>query len=275
MSKIMKLLCSGKSSNIAYLLVMTVYAIIPEASYKIYKINAKWDDATSIIVNRLIVGLLIYIITALLYNCYRYYCTKVSVNWDNYSVQIEYGNIFEMAGGKKVINFDECFTTKVGEAPSDIKPDSLCGQYLTKHPINNMEELINQANIKPARGKSKFNKQTCYVPGTIVPNGEYLLMAFVKLSESGLGRLDYEEYLACLNELWKQIDLYHGTEDVYIPVLGARITRFDKELTQQQLLDIIICSYRLSPHKMKKPNKLHIVCRRRERFSLNNILGID
>ena len=62
----------------------------------------------------------------------------------------------------------------------------------------------------------------------------------------------------CLGKdnLWQQIDLYHGTEDVYIPRLESKIVRFDKELTQQQLLDIIIASYRLSSNKMK----LHASC---------------
>lgn len=42
-------------------------------------------------------------------------------------------------------------------------------------------------------------------------------------------------------------------------------------LTQQELLEIIIGSYRLSAHKMKSPCQLHIVCKKREDFSLNKI----
>ena len=114
-----------------------------------------------------------------------------------------------------------------------------------------------------------------YASGTIVPNGDYLLMAFAKLNQNGLGHLTYDEYLECLNSLWEQIDLWHGTSDVYVPILGSKITRFDKELTQQELLDTMISSYRLSPKKMKKPYKLHIVCREREGFSLNDIFGVE
>lgn len=100
-------------------------------------------------------------------------------------------------------------------------------------------------------------------------------MAFAKLDENGLGRMTYEQYLDCLDLLWQQIDKYHGTEDVYVPILGSKITRFDKELTQQELLDVMIASYRLSPFKMKVPYSLHIVCMKRDGFSLNNVFGVD
>ena len=43
----------------------------------------------------------------------------------------------------------------------------------------------------------------------------------------------------------------------------------------KELLDTMISSYRLSPKKMKKPYKLHIVCREREGFSLNDIFGVE
>ena len=99
-------------------------------------------------------------------------------------------------------------------------------------------------------------------------------MAFAKLDRYGLGQMTYEQYIECLNNLWVQIDRYHGTDDVYIPVLGSHITRFDRELTQQELLDIMISSYRLSTRKLKLPNRLFIVCKAREGFSLNDIFGV-
>ena len=137
-----------------------------------------------------------------------------------------------------------------------------------------MQELLDKAGIKPERGKSQFKGMDRYASGTIVPNGDYLLMAFAKLDQNGLGHLTYDEYLECLNTLWEQIDLWHGISDVYVPILGSKITRFDKELTQQELLDTMISSYRLSPKKMKNPYKLYIVCREREGFSLNDIFGV-
>ena len=201
-------------------------------------------------------------------------CTYIKGN--NYSIQIEYGDLLEMRACKKVINFDECFTTSVGDAPSEIKPDSICGQYLKNNPIQDMQRLIDKAHLKPAKSKSKYQNKDRYDSGKLVPNGDYLLMAFAKLDEDGLGRLfSCDEFLDCLSILWKEIDKYYAQKDVCIPILGSGVTRMDGEsgasLTQQELLDIIICSYKLSSHKIKSPYQLHIVCKERDGFSLNKI----
>ena len=138
-----------------------------------------------------------------------------------------------------------------------------------------MQELIDNAGIKPAKGKSEYNSQTRYTPGTIIPREQFFLMAFAKLDKNGRGYLDYKDYLDCLNTLWEQIDLYHGTNDVYIPILGSNITYFERQLTQQELLDIMVSSYILNPKRMKKPCKLHIICRKRDGFLLDDVKGID
>ena len=203
------------------------------------------------------------------------------VNFDKYRGKITEQSrkvADEKAKGKageveKVINFDECFTTSVGNAPSNINPESICGQYLQKKPIQDMQTLIDNAHLKPAKSKSKYQNKERYDSGKLVPSDDYLLMAFAKLDKDGLGRFfSYDEFLDCLNMLWKEIDKYYGQEDVCIPVLGSGVTRMDgSSLTQQELLDIIIGSYRLSAHKIKSPCQLHIVCKKRDDFSLNKI----
>ena len=109
---------------------------------------------------------------------------KVLISDENLSIQIEYDDLFKVTDGKIVIDFDECFSTRVGEAPFEIKPNSVCGQYLQKYPIGNIQSLIDSANIKPAHGGSLYNHQKKYTPGTIVPHNEFLLMAFSKHSNS-------------------------------------------------------------------------------------------
>ena len=272
MNKIRKVFCN-EGSSVAYAIITIIFTIVPEECFKIFKISEKFTEANIILINRILLCLSIFIIANLIYYFYRKNRRQVSIEGNNFSNKIEIGNLFEVSNGKVVIDCDECFTTKVGEAPGDIKRESVCGQYLENHSIENILELIDQAGVKPERTKSKYKRQTRYKPGTIVPNGRFLLMAFAKLDAKGLGSLTYDEYLECLNTLWEQIDLYHGTDDVYLPIVGSNITRFDKDLTQQQLLDIMISSYRLSPKKITNPNKIHIICREREGFSLNNIFG--
>ena len=242
MNKIKKIFLN-KGSSIAYAIITAIFTIVPEECFRLVQINQKLSATQTIIVNRFILCVVIFIISSLFYRRHIKKRKKVFVSGNNFTIQIEYGNIFDYTDGKKVIDFDECFSTKVGEAPSDIKPNSVCGQYLKKYPISNIQGLIERAGVNPAKGKSRFNNQLRYEPGTLVPNDDYLLMAFARLDQNGLGYMSYGDYIKCLNTLWEQIDLYHGTSDVYLPILGSKITRFDKELSQQELLDIIICSY--------------------------------
>lgn len=60
---------------------------------------------------------------------------------------------------RKVIPFDECFTTSVGNLPSDIKPTSICGQYLEKNPQIDMQSLIDSAQLKPSKSRSKYQNK--------------------------------------------------------------------------------------------------------------------
>jgi len=109
-----------------------------------------------------------------------------------------------------------------------------------------------------------------------VPNGDDLLLAFAKLDEDGRGQFfSREEYLKCLEILWKEIDKHYGLKDVCIPILGSGLTRFDgsegASSSQQEMLDLIIGSYWLNPQKIKAPYKLRIICKRTKGFSLNRI----
>lgn len=272
MSKIKKIFTNTGSTS-AYALMSAILAFVPEELFTNGIIQCDWPLMIIVILNRIIVFVVIFAFANLIYYCCKKYKKSVSITRKNVSISIEYGNIFEVKKGKKVINFDECFNTKVGQMPGDIKPDSICGQYLAKFPIDDIQSLIQQANVQPT-GVSKYNNIPRYQLGTIIPRKDYLLMAFTELDERGLSRMTYERYLECLNNLWQQIDMYHGTKDVYVPILGSHITRLDKELTQQELLDVMIATYRLSPYKLKNPFTLHIVCVGKNGFSLNKILGI-
>lgn len=276
-----------KSVAMAFAIVTGIFTFVPEAFFGKHEWIAQVTleqggfsrlDAqdVNIVISRLACFLLIWIVTSLLYMSFLKLRRWVTIKGQNYSIRVEYGNILKKRNCKRVINFDECFTTQVGNATADINPGSICGQYLTLHTDLNVQQLIEAAQITPARGKSKYLHKTRYDSGTIVPNGDDLLMAFAKLDERGKGRFfSRDEYLACLDLLWKELENNYSEKDICVPILGAGTTSFDggsgASISQQDLLDMMIWSYKLSSHKIKAPHKLRIVCRKSSDFSINDI----
>jgi hypothetical protein len=262
-----------KKSNAWALSITTViFTLVPETIFGKCKLPVNTSGEVNIILIR-ILSFIAALVMSVIVNAIFLICRRsIRIKGGNYSIQIRYGDLFKMLTCKKIIPFDECFTTNVGNAPSNINPDSVCGQYLKDNPIRDMQFLIDNAQLKQAKSKSKYQSKERYDSGKLVPHGDYLLMAFAKLDKNGLGILSRNEFIDCLSILWEEIDKYYGQKDVCIPVLGSGVTRMDgTSLTQQELLEIIIGSYRLSSRKIKPPCQLHIVCKKRDDFSLNKI----
>lgn len=276
-----------KSVAMAFAIVTGIFTFVPEVFFGKHEwitqvtldqggLSRVDAQDVNIVISRLACFLLIWIVTSLLYMSFLKLRRWVTIKGQNYSIRVEYGNILKKRNCKRVINFDECFTTQVGNATADINPGSICGQYLTLHSDLNVQQLIEAAQITPERSKSKYLHKTRYASGTIVPNGDDLLMAFAKLDERGKGRFfSRDEYLACLDLLWKELENNYSEKDICVPILGAGTTSFDggsgASISQQDLLDMMIWSYKLSSHKIKAPHKLRIVCRKSSDFSINNI----
>lgn len=253
-------------------IVSAVFTFVPEVLFGYCKIAPCAPNEVNIIINRVLCFLGLAVLVAIIHGCYFHLRKSVNIRGKNYRIVVRYGDIFDMSKCKKVIPFDECFTTEVGQAPAQVKPSSICGQYLAKYPIDNIQAIIDKAQLRPSKGKSKYKSQERYESGRLVAHGDYLFMAFTKLDEDGLGRMTHDEYLECLSLLWREINKHYGQTDVCIPVLGSGVTRLgDNELTQQELLDMIIGSYKLSAHKVKAPARLHIVCKKCDEFSINKI----
>lgn len=243
--------------------------------------NISWLDANTcnITLSRCLVFLGLLALSVLISWIYSLIRRKVKIKGNNYSIVVEYGDLLKKENCQRVINFDECFTTKVGPSPADIKEDSICGQYLMQNPGLDVPALILASGVKPSRRKSKYRNLTCYEPGTIVPNGDNLLMAFTRLEESGSSKkFTVAEYLDCLSRLWEEIDKYYCNKDVCVPILGSGLARFENgnssSIPKQELVDLMITSYKLSPHKLKSNNALHIVCwKPSDDFSMDKVTG--
>lgn len=282
MSRVLKRGLSG-----AFAVFSVLMTFLPESFFSFCHVikeemlkNISWLDTNTcnIIIARGLLFLDLFVLLTLLSWLYSLF-KKVKIKGNNYYIVVEYGDLLKKENCQRVINFDECFTTKVGSSPADIKEDTICGQYLTQNPQLNVEELISTSGVKPCRRKSKYKNLTCYEPGTIVPNGDDLLMAFTRLESNGIGmKFTVEEYLKCLSRLWKEIDANYCNKDVCVPVLGSGIARFENgtspSIPKQELVNLMIASYKLSPHKLKNNNILHIVCwKQSDNFSMDKVIG--
>lgn len=275
-----------KSAAYAFATISAVFTFVPEATFRkvllipetVFK-DFKWIEYNTseinIIINRVFTFLIVWVIVAIMYKVHLCLRNKVSIKGNNYKITVEYNDLFKTKKCKRVIDFDECYLTHVGSNPADIKRTSICGQYLTANPNLNIQSLISGSQLRPLNSKSKYHNKERYESGRIVPNGNDLLMAFAKLDKNGLGRLSRDEYLKCLSVLWEEINTYYEQKDVCIPILGGGLTRFDggsgASISQQELLDMMIWSYKLSSHKIKSPYKLRIICKMSEDFSLDRI----
>lgn len=280
-----------KSAGLALTAITVVFTFAPEGLFIVWpfdisdvliKFDSIKDKAAYIatVLNRLICFFVTWLISLFCYCLYLKKRRHITIKGRNYAIKVKYGDLLKEKNCKRVINFDECYTSTIGIRPEDIKKDSLCGRYLKNNSNLNIDQLIKTAGIMPSNSKSKFQQKTKYKPGTIVANNDDLLMAFAPLDSDGRGRFDsIKEYLDCLATMWDELDKHYGQKDVCIPILGAGITRFGTDSistpTQQELLDMIIWSYKLSPNKIKLPYKLRIICQKRDGFSLNNIVCFE
>lgn len=245
------------------------FIFLPESFFEVYKLFPEHSNWINILVNRILFFMVIFLF---LFLYKKYLQKKITVNGEYYKIQIEYGNIFDIDNAKKIIAFDECFISTIGENPQDIKSESVCGQYLTRNPNLDISKIIADSDLKTLKSKSNYNKKEKYESGRVIINDDYILMAFAKLDKAGKGCLTREEFLDSLSILWKEIHKYCAYTDVCMPILGSGVTRVgDSSLTQQDLLDLIITSYQLSVYKIKLPYKLRIVCKKTTNFSLNKI----
>lgn len=249
-----------------------IFTFVPESFFTYGFITVDWEQNTIILCNRVLILLDVTALVSIVQILYFRYRKSVTIGNNRYIIVVEYANIFDKDDCKKVIAFDECYTTQVGDAPHEINSCSICGQFLDKKREINIDELIREVGLTRQKKHSAFQSKDCYESGKLLPYDDFLLMSFAKLDVHGLGRLTRAEYMRCLEVLWAEIDKYYAGKSVAIPILGSGLTRFgDEMLTQQQLLDIIIVSYKMSPNKIKHPAKLHIVCQKQDGFSINKI----
>lgn len=226
-----------------------IFADIPE-DYKIY---------AGIIFFILLI--ITYIIIWFISNIYN----NIKLNINNSKIEIKYGDIFEEKG-KKVITFNEYFDTCVDD--NIINQKSINGQFImnkitdTNEFDNYISNELNTRNKKfKINNKRLTGKKNKFELGTTIKyQDEFLLTAFTKFNSNNNAEISMQEYINFLLELWNELDILYSQDIVVIPLLGAGVTRFrDYNVTEQELLELILWTFKISKIKFTYPSKLCII----------------
>ncbi|OMC78458.1 macro domain-containing protein [Viridibacillus sp. FSL H8-0123] len=183
------------------------------------------------------------------------------------SVQIKKGDIFREEG-LKVIPFNEYFDTIVDDRI--IAKKSLNGKYITNifPDVDKLNKRIKEdkdLNISEnilCENVSREGGETRYKLGSSIVIDEYVLTAFSRFNDKNEAELTMTEYINFLIQFWNEINRVYAQKNVTVPVFGSGMTRFKggfKEIEIDELLNIMLWTFRISETRFKYPAKLSIV----------------
>lgn len=213
----------------------------------------------------IVAGCLVFLllISYVLIYTYQISSKKVKLIINNTEVNILFGDIFKCEG-KKVIAFNEYFDTQVDDVI--IAKKSLNGQLIINGLIdkNEFDKLVNNNDVLVKDmnySKRKQGKTQKYKLGQIQPYKDFFALAFTYFNDDNEAHLYSNQYSNCLLEMWKQLNKYYAQEEVNIPLLGAGITRIldNVEVSNQELLEIMLQTLRISKMTFKIPSKINII----------------
>ncbi|PMG58834.1 hypothetical protein BCU88_14580 [Vibrio splendidus] len=205
---------------------------------------------------------------------------KIDIKVEGSDVTIKVGDIFQQKG-LKVIAFNEYFDTQVDNMI--IAKNSLNGIFISNHLDVSVSVLDNHIknytfesdefignNPNRAQGKAKR-----YQIGTICIHGDYLLTAFSKFDENNKALLTMPEYLEFLINFWDKVNNVYAQQNVSVPIFGSGITRIKghKSINDEDLLKIMLWTFRISEMRFKYPARLSIIIHK-DKINQINLLDI-
>lgn len=193
--------------------------------------------------------------------------TTVELRINESDLKIKLGDLFE-EDGYKVIAFNEYFDTQVDDII--ISRCSLNGLFISDKIGVSREELdayiysyldTYRGKIYKQNLKRKHGKIRSYPLGTICKYEDYLLTALSKFDKDNRAEITMTDYVSFLMNFWNEIDKVYAGNSIVMPLLGSGITRFkDKsDITDQELLEILIWSFKISRVKFNYPSKVSII----------------
>ena len=190
---------------------------------------------------------------------------QVAIKIGETKVLIKQGDLFTETG-KKIIPANEYFEVETDQEVID--PNCLHGQDWRSH-IKISRESLYQDIVNALKGKNpsvvdqkrEYGKQIRYRLGTIYDDhNDFFLLAYSRFDSDNRAYLRNEDIADCYLNMWNEIDIHRGSNSIVLPVLGASgIVRFRKTYTPQQLIELIMWSFRISGIRLNKTATLTIV----------------
>jgi len=190
---------------------------------------------------------------------------KLKINTSE--VEVKFGDIFSEQADLKVIAFNEYFDTLVDD--KIIAKSSLNGVFIDKffkNKVDELDDIISSDShlIEAIVGENKdraSGKKTKYKLGTICVVNDYLITALTHFDVNNKAYLEINDYINCLLNFWNEVDRVYAGRTVALPVLGSGITRFRgyENISDQELLELIIWTFKVSRIKFTYPSKMKIV----------------
>ena len=190
---------------------------------------------------------------------------KVQLKIRNTKIIVKEGDLFHEQG-LKVIPVNEFFDVDIENGIID--PNTLHGQYIKNHSNKHPEELykdivtvLKSRNLEAVDQQRHSGKQTKYKLGTIYNDQQgFLLLAYSSFDNDNRARLSNDGIVQCYTNMWNEIDIVRGTNSIVFPLLGAGgVIRFDKNYTPQQLIELLLWSFRISGIQLSRNATLTIV----------------
>ena len=210
----------------------------------------------------IIFAILLYFVSWLYVN----FMNKITIDIEGSKINIKSGDIFSQEG-YKVIGFNEYFDTIVDN--KIISDSSLNGIFIEKHLKINAQELdsligsyayedeeIIEKNVHRVSGNT-----TKYKLGTIYVYNDYILTAFSRFDSKNRAFLTMPDYLSFLIRFWDKVNQVYAQKNVSVPIFGSGITRIKehRNISDEELLKIMIWTFRISEMRFKYPAQLSII----------------
>lgn len=206
---------------------------------------------------------------------------SVTIDVDGSTVNVKTGDIFKQ-DGFKAIAFNEYFDTLVDDTV--ISKRSLNGIFIDNYLNCSVEEFdsyldnykFDVNDIDVVNSNRHGGKKQKYKLGTVCVYNDYLLAAMTKFDNDNKAYLTMPDYLEFLINFWDKVNKVYAQKCVSTTIFGSGITRIlgHKNISDEDLLKIMIWTFRISEMRFKYPAKLTIVIHE-DKIDQVNLLDIQ